>query len=301
MVTDGRRHTRLLKDFGSAHIRRPMTQTAPTNGSPRRSRTRPKPLDAVVDRVRRLSPSMVSVTLGGEDFAGFTWPGPASHLKVVLPSADGQATNGPVARGNGQDLPERVPRGIRRTYTPRRFDPVSGTLDIEFVLHGDGPAARWAEAAAPGDRVGVTQPRRGYTFDPSASWLLLAGDESALPAIGTLLDARPTQLVVTVLVEVAGPADEIAMRESDGVQVQWVHRGTDRVPGAALEEAIATWHRPSGAGRVFAACEAVSVRRIRRHLMEDRHFAPAEILTSGYWRLGESNHPDNDHGEDAGM
>ena len=32
----------------------------------------------------------------------------------------------------------------------RRQDPASGTVDIDFVLHGDGPAAAWAAAAEPG-------------------------------------------------------------------------------------------------------------------------------------------------------
>ncbi|HJX44887.1 MAG TPA: siderophore-interacting protein, partial [Geodermatophilus sp.] len=37
-----------------------------------------------------------------------------------------------------------------RSYTARRQDPERGEVEIDFVLHGDGPAAAWAGGATPG-------------------------------------------------------------------------------------------------------------------------------------------------------
>jgi NADPH-dependent ferric siderophore reductase len=54
-----------------------------------------------------------------------------------------------------------VPEGgeaVTRDYTPRRFDAGTRELCIEFALHGEGPAARWARArASPGV---LARPRR---------------------------------------------------------------------------------------------------------------------------------------------
>ena len=49
----------------------------------------------------------------------------------------------------------------------------------------------------------VSGPGRGYTIDPAIRTYVLAGDESALPAISTLLPALPPDASVTVLAEVA--------------------------------------------------------------------------------------------------
>jgi NADPH-dependent ferric siderophore reductase len=53
-----------------------------------------------------------------------------------------------------------------------------------------------------------------------------------------------------------------------------------------------------GVTGVWVACEAQSVRRIRRVLLTERNLDPSSLVTRGYWRLGEDNHPDHDYGED---
>ena len=55
----------------------------------------------------------------------------------------------------------------------------------------------------------------------------------------------------------------------------------------------------TGVAGVWIACEATAVRRIRGTLLAGRGVDPTTLVTRGYWRLGEQNHPDHDYGEDA--
>ncbi len=108
---------------------RPDGATAPP---PRRPRVMRR---VWVTRVERLSPRMVRVTFTGDDLHAFAWNGPAAHIKLIFPE-DGQAE--PAMPQPDGPRPTRI-----RTYTPRRFDPTVPELDVEFVLHGDGPASSW--------------------------------------------------------------------------------------------------------------------------------------------------------------
>lgn len=242
-------------------------------------RQRPPPLAVVVHAVERLGPRIAQVTLAGEDLAEFQWPGPASHLKLVLAAG-------------GTD-----PAVVSRTYTPRRFDRARGLLDLVFALHGHGPGASWAAQAVAGDEVAVTRPRPRANVGDGVAWLLLAGDESALPAIGTILDSVPSDLPVQVLVEVEGRHDEIDLSAGGAVTVDWLHRGATGRPGDELEAAIGGWRRPGGDGAVWSAGEASSIRRVRRLLIE-HGLPPRRLVTRGYWRVGEADHPDHDDGDD---
>ncbi len=96
----------------------------------------------------------------------------------------------PTWNGNEFLLPDGT-RPALRTLTPRRFRDDPPELDVEVVLHGDGPLSTWAETVEPGAVAALSGTGRGYTIDPSAEHYLLAGDETALPAISVLLEALP--------------------------------------------------------------------------------------------------------------
>jgi NADPH-dependent ferric siderophore reductase len=187
---------------------------------------------------------------------------------------------------------------VVRTYTPRSFDRATGELEVQFVLHGDGPASEWAARAKPGDRLAMSGPGGRFSFDPSTTCWWVAGDESAIPAIGTLLDAMPTTANAEVHLEVDGADDEIDFESKASLEVFWHHRQPANEPGAELNQAV----RAADMGtdtRAWVACEATAVRPIRRNLLDDRGLPPYSIVTRGYWRLGSVNHPDHDYGEDS--
>jgi NADPH-dependent ferric siderophore reductase len=216
----------------------------------------------------------------GESLADYTIPGPASHLKVFFGSLEGE-------------------RPVNRTYTPRRWDPTSRTLDIDFLLHGSGLGSSWATQARVGDAAGVGRAGGAYTLDQSAQSYLIAGDDSALPAIGTLLEALPSTARARVFIEVENADEEQEMTSQAHLDLTWLHRtGHDGPTGRLLPAAIREQSLPASAGKVWVACEAAIMRDIRVHLLHERGLSREQVHTHGYWKAGESNHPDHDLGKE---
>ena len=94
-----------------------------------------------VREVSRLTPKMVRVVLGGEALAGFVSAAHDDHVKLFFPQPGHDKPVLPTPTPNGPVYPEGAARPAARDYTPRRYDPAANTLTIDFVLHGEGPAA----------------------------------------------------------------------------------------------------------------------------------------------------------------
>src|SRR5690606_18511600 len=104
-----------------------------------------------------------------------------------------------------------------RDYTPRRVDHTSGELVLDFVLHGEGPAAEWARRARPGDSLSFVGPKSSLVLPPDVSAVVLIGDETALPAIARFLDERPVRVPAHVVILTADRRAQLdlAVREED--------------------------------------------------------------------------------------
>jgi NADPH-dependent ferric siderophore reductase len=247
------------------------------------------PRTAEVVCTTRLTPRMIRVVLGGPGLAGFPAGEFTDHYVKLLFTADGAPHEGPydLERLRAELPPERWP--VTRTYTVRSWDAEAGELTIDFVHHGDqGLAGPWAARARPGDRIQLLGPGGAYAPSPAADWHLLAGDESALPAIGAALGRLPAGTPARVVVEVAAVEEEQAdLTVREGVELVWVHR-RDGVPGEALVAAVRATALPAGQGHVFVHGEAGAIRELRRHLRAERGLAPEFTSISGYWRRGDT-------------
>jgi NADPH-dependent ferric siderophore reductase len=140
-------------------------------------------------------------------------------------------------------------------------------------------------------------PSGAYAPDPSADWHLLAGDESALPAIAAALEALSVDATAQVFVEIAGPDDEIELRSPADVEIKWIYRGgrADLVPAdragdrAPLIDAVkeATWL--PGQVQVFIHGEAQAVmHNLRPYVRKERGVDAKWASISGYWRRGRT-------------
>ena len=159
-------------------------------------------------------------------------------------------------------------------------------MTLDFVHHGDaGLGGPWAAAAKPGDEIWFLGPGGGYAPDPAADWHLLAGDESALPAIAASLERLPAGAVARVFVEVADAAEEQPLPTAADAEIVWVHRG-DRPVGQALTEAVRALAWPAGVPQAFVHGEAGFVRDLRRLLRVEHKLPAATLSISGYWRRG---------------
>ncbi|MFD7445013.1 siderophore-interacting protein [Streptomyces sp. NPDC059909] len=253
------------------------------------ARKAPQAHEAQVLRTERITPHMVRVVLGGDGLASFGTDGSTdAYVKVVFP-APGVTYPEPFDMAR---IREELPRDqwpTNRTYTVRAWDPVHRELTIDFVVHGDeGLAGPWAARVQPGETVRLLGPGGGYAPDAAADWHLLAGDESALPAIAAALEQMPAGAVVHAFVEVAGPAEQQKIATPDGVTVTWLHRG-DRPVGEALVAAVRELDFPAGDVHAFVHGEAGAVKELRRLLRLERGVPAARLSISGYWRLGKSD------------
>ncbi|WP_448624914.1 siderophore-interacting protein [Geodermatophilus sp. URMC 64] len=251
----------------------------------RRPRT---PRVAEVLRTSRVTPHMIRVVLGGEGLAGFPAGSFTDHYVKLLfpPPGATYAVPYDVEQVRAELPPEQWP--VTRTYTVRAWDADASELTIDFVHHGDeGLAGPWAAAARPGDRIQLLGPGGAYTPSPDADWHLLAGDESALPAIGAALERLPAGARALVFAEVADATEEQDLATGDGVELVWVHRGAG-APGEALVTAVRAAVLPEGTGHLFVHGEAGAVRELRRHLRTGRGLAPEFTSISGYWRRGDT-------------
>ncbi|ORV39798.1 hypothetical protein AWC02_20240 [Mycolicibacter engbaekii] len=253
-----------------------------------------------VVRTERASAHMIRVVLGGSGFDTFA---PSdftdSYVKVlfVRHEVDVDALPRPLTLDSFDGLPEEH-RPVIRTLTVRRADSASREIAIDVSVHGDhGVVGPWARSAQPGDAVYLMGPNGAYAPDPSADWHLLAGDESALPAIAAALEALPAGAVGKAFIEVAGPEDEIALDAPEGVELFWLHRGAradlvgqeragDNDP---LIEAVTTAAWLPGRVQVFIHGEAQAVmHNLRPYIRKERGVDAKWASISGYWRRGRT-------------
>ncbi|SDO65689.1 siderophore-interacting protein [Actinacidiphila guanduensis] len=250
----------------------------------RRTRT---PKRATVVRTERLTPHMVRVVLAVDPAAELAVGEFTDHYVKLLFPAEGEQLPDPLnVEALRAQLPrERWPR--TRTYTVRSYDPESREMAVDFVVHGDdGVAGPWAARAQAGEVLHFMGPGGGYAPDPSADWHLLAGDESALPAVAAAAERLPAGAPARIYVEVAGPAEEQKLATEADADVVWLHRG-ERPVGAALAEAVAALDFPAGRVHAFVHGEANVVKELRRQLRVEHAIPREQLSISGYWRLGK--------------
>src|SRR5690606_34476426 len=156
----------------------------------------------------------------------------------------------------------------------------------------------WARRARPGDTLAVSGRAGGaWSIDPEADWYLLGADESALPALATILEELPSGKQAYVYVEVTDEGEHQTLKSPAKVEVTWLHRGGQE-PGSLLEASFRDFAVPAGDGRVWVGCEAGVMRRIRSHLLTEKGMTKDRIHTQGYWKQGTENHPDHDVGQE---
>ena len=263
-----------------------MSNAPPTPDPARIRREPPRFRRVEVSRAEPVTPRLVRITLTGPELAGFAVSEPAASVRLLLPASDPADLVLPAWNGN-EFLLAGGRRPTIRTFTPLRVDPDAFELDIEAVVHGNGIASRWALSAAVGTPAAISGPGRGYTIDRAAPAFLLAGDESALPAIRQLLAALPAATPTRILVEVARPDARLELGAHRSLAVEWLDLDAGAPPGDALVAAVRATALDAGT-RVWAAGEAAAVQRIRKHLFEERGIPRAHTTIRGYWKHGRA-------------
>ena len=238
---------------------------------------------------RTLTPHMRRLTLAGDNVARFASLD-ALHLNLMIQHPEATEPQWPHVGANGViawDDPELRP--VMRKYTVRAVDLAAGTIDIDFVLHDDaGPGAHLADTVAVGDRVGVLGLGGGGLV--AADWYLLAGDETALPAIARMLENLPAEARGKVFLEVEDAGEIQPLAAPPAVEVEWLLRnGRPAGSTTLLADAVRATAFPANGETVYvwAGCEFETFRAIRSHVRQERRLSTSEHLVVSYWRRGQ--------------
>jgi len=238
-----------------------------------------------VELLRResLTPRMLRLTLGGSQMDGFESHLPDEHCKLVFPDADTGITRAPVQDGDHLDWPRPFP--TCRDYTIRRYDESAGEIDLDFVLHEGGVASTWSQEAEIGSTIWLAGPRPARLVPPEFDFLVLLGDETALPAIGRWLEEMPEEQRAVVAIEVDSETEQQPLRVPAGTELTWLHRD-GAAPGTTslLGDFARNIRIPEGVhAYVWAGGEAASLKPVRSWA-RSQGFNKDDSDITGYWR-----------------
>lgn len=240
-------------------------------------------------RVERLTQHMQRVVLGGPELAGFISAAADDHIKLFFPNSQGEIVR-PALGANGLEYPPGKEPSPMRDYTPRNHDEARGELTVDFVLHGDGPAATWAAQATAGQQLGAGGPRGSFIVADDFDHYIMAGDETALPAIGRWLEELPSHAKATALIEIPGSSDRQSLSSNAHFEVQWLDRkGGDAATSTLLEQALQQLSPPDGDTFYWIAAESRRARNMRQWLSEHRNLPKEHVKATGYWKFGDSD------------
>lgn len=260
---------------------------------------------ATVIQIQQISPHFIRVIFGGDDLrdAGTHYPLCDQRIKLIFGDIESlqklrQADDWFVSwRDSNINT-----RPVLRTFSVREwiYQPAP-LITVDFAAHVGpdlGPAASWVQSAQPGDVLGLLLPLYpsdpvGVEFSPGAAREVhLIGDETALPAIGRILDDRaafPKVQQWKVSLELPALGDQILEPHPD-YTIEAVARADDR-----FGEAIATQLRiPLNRRKSASTTENMSdalVWETAQYSSEHANILEAKSNTAEhyYWIAGESS------------
>ncbi|MCH4092558.1 siderophore-interacting protein [Acetobacter sp.] len=245
---------------------------------------------AQVARIEQLSPLMRRIIFTGDDLHDFSSAAADDHVKLFFPQPGQDMPVLPDVDTGGRPMHTSSSSVIMRDYTPRFFNPETNELAIEFVLHGDGPAATWAAQAKPGQTLGIGGPRGSFIVSENYAHYLLIGDQTALPAIARRLEEMPESTSVTAMIEVADAEEERPLASRADARILWFPRnGVEAGKSTVLQEALQDHDLPSDDLHIWIGAEIDTVRQLRTLLIEDKGVTRDHIRSAGYWRLGAAD------------
>lgn len=244
-----------------------------------------------VSAIEDLNAHLRRITFTGENLAHFDTSANL-HCRIYFPQPGVTEPEWPRIDDEGlPHFPSGDKRLTSRTYTVRSVNMARHEIVVDIVLHGDaGPGSAWATQATVGQQVCLTGPG-GQGIAP-ADWYLLAGDETALPAISRILEELPHDAKGVAVIEVDQPTDVLPLVHPVQVELVWVYRqGALAGTTTLLIDAVRQVNWPQDlATRVFAwsGAEFDTFKAIRQYVREERQLDKQDHLVVSYWRKGQS-------------
>jgi len=228
----------------------------------------PRSLQLTVAHVRDLTPRMREISLVVPAPTQFAYL-PGQDVSLGFTAGDGTA--------------------VRRRYSIRRFSRERGLLDINVVMHGDGPGMRWAQNVTAGMPIDAIAPRGKITLAEGAAWHLFAGDATAVPAAFGMIEALPegTPAFGFFLVDDASERQPLEA-DGNGRTIEWRYQSVEADPSPALAAAIRATSLPATAGHAYLAGEVGLVSALKAALLV-QGWTGDRIAAKAYWNRGRAN------------
>lgn len=247
-----------------------------------------KPMLLVCKRKKYITPHLIRVTFGSEEFLGFPENRNGGHIKVFFPNQESGILQLPLRYEDHVEYPEHKP--VPRAYSVRKYHPETNELDIDFVAHGENsPGSGWAISAKQGDAIGVIGPGGPEPLLTPSSWHILAGDLTAVPAISAILEEMPADAKGAAFIEVETFDDVHEIEHPVGVSLTWL-----KIDSANAASTLVNAIKVSGQPEVdcsvsaFIAGENRSVINCRKYLVETYELTKKELYAIPYWKRGNT-------------
>ena len=244
-------------------------------------------------RIRTFLTTVVAVatstrTCGGSPSGAATWrrsrPSAPTRSSTCCCPRRGDADHRPVVHV-GAARPDAAGATSRSVRTTRcgPGGPRSPSSTCCSCIHGDGPASGVGRAGGPGDPVALWGPRTAYHPPDAPTWLLLAADETGLPAVAVILEQLPDGMPARVVAEVA---DGTSTRTCPSAGRRRGHvAATATAPRPARRRCWPTPCRarpgPPGTPYVWGGGESRTMTAVRRHVRDDRGLDRDACLARG--------------------
>lgn len=224
---------------------------------------------------------------------GFTSPGAGDHLRVFVPEAPEWESVAVDESGH--------PTAPSRTETIVAFDAEAGWVDLDILVHaadetGDaGLIGPWAAHAPLGSPAVLADPKGSVVLTGIPAAFVLAGDDSAIPALRRYLGMLGAGTPGLVLLETAFDPAALGVEVGAGVELRVLAPDPAR-PSAALAAELgalaagppladADPRDPATAPDVFVfACGEQSLLAPARALLAAWGIDVERAVAKGYWR-----------------
>ncbi|KJY88399.1 siderophore-interacting protein ViuB [Vibrio neptunius] len=238
---------------------------------------KPSAKQLTVQSTQTITPNMQRITLHGSELAEFPVDCIGGYIKLLF------------NQEGGTDLTQlgEEQRPVMRTYTIRQFDPVSSTLEVDFVRHITedlqcGFAARWAMSAQVGDVISIAGPGSISTMNLEADWFFMVADMTALPALSVKIQSLPEQAIGYAVIQVDSEQDRQPINAPENIKIIWL----DASQSLAEQTQGLPWLE--GEVSVWCACEFDSMRQLRQYFRNEKEVERENIYISSYWKKGVS-------------
>ncbi|WP_417264058.1 siderophore-interacting protein [Celeribacter sp.] len=228
-----------------------------------------------IDKVDRLSPSYMRVTMSGDQLARFGTGG--FHFRLLFGP---EGAGWPFVDEHGvTQWPGGTAAWHKPVYTTRsiEIDGEAARIEFDVFRHEGGTVTEWCDQVRPGTEMVIMGPGGSGKVN-RAGWQGFIGDETAVPVIKRFLELLPEDTRGEAVLFVPERGDIQDLARPAGVSLRWVMREDGETPLQALDKLPI----PDADRYVFFAAEKVEALAARAALLE-RGLDKSESIAATYW------------------